>query len=63
MADKWADKDLPRAKKNIAPAHWDDSKEDWDVPRGRDGRQWVRDDGVERKLDILIDKIQELIDK
>lgn len=53
MANEWADKDLPRAQRNIAPAVYDENKEEWVVVLGRDGRQFVRDDSVERQLKEL----------
>lgn len=62
MANEWVDKDLPRAKGSMAPAIFDDEKQDWDVPRGRDGRQWTRDDSVESQLKILNNKMDELIE-
>lgn len=63
MANDYADKELPRAKDQIAPAVYDDSEEDWVVVKGRDGRMWVRDDSVESKLDDVISKLEELIEE
>lgn len=53
MANDYADKELPRAKDQIAPAIYDENKEEWVVVRGRDGRMWVRDDSVESQLKEL----------
>lgn len=59
MTNEWADKNLPRANKDIAPAVYDEKEEDWTVVRGRDGRMWVRDDATESVLKEIKDKMGE----
>lgn len=58
MADEWKDETLPKADGQPAPAVWDDNKKEWSVPEGRDGRQLVRDDSVERQLKELNDTVK-----
>lgn len=51
MANEWAEQKLPTGTDGKErPAIWDTEKEEWIVPRGRDGRQWVRDDRSESVL-------------
>lgn len=63
MANEWANKALPRADKNIAPAVWDENKQEWVVVQGRDGRMWVRDDSLERELKELKQQNKEILER
>lgn len=62
MANEWAEESLPTGTDGkTRPAIWDDAKEEWIVPKGRDGRQWVRDDGLDKRLKSIEEQNEKIL--